>query len=559
VVKKGAGDELVVFLTPVSDQVTDALADRYCVAVADYAADDVRSADNPEEGLANQRRRPAAVIEQCGFRRAHLVGRGMSALDFFIRRSDLVQSLVLADASPDDPADYRTVLDLIDVPLLLLNANPFLTALHAAVPMSQLLNIDLDDPRALTRALWSHLLRARAIETQTLTASTHRGRPPRAFISTSVQREVTGDSVLVPHDDIAIAMAQGHSLISGRAQSALTSKATQRVTSIPLAPVTPSPVSEPSAESIERVARVIGAAHRPLIITGELGRHRGGPEALVQLAQRHGIAVVEHGARPFLNFPTQHPLHLGFNSSAFVKYADAILVIECDEPWLPEFTNLSHDPKIIRTGVDLGGHPALAIRRLTSSLDKSRPDRERIAGRLAAYASEHRRVMQQAQSRAIAEAARPHITPQFLSYCIGEAIDDRVTIWNDSDLDPQLVPRRLADSWFGSPVPGWILGAALGGQLANRDQTMVIVMSDASYRASEPLAAHAVANAKKLPVVVIVFNEDAAVRCDAVAEACGAKGMRVENPRELAAAIRAALQIARGEKRQVLLNVVVVV
>jgi thiamine pyrophosphate-dependent acetolactate synthase large subunit-like protein len=84
---------------------------------------------------------------------------------------------------------------------------------------------------------------------------------------------------------------------------------------------------------------------------------------------------------------------------------------------------------------------------------------------------------------------------------------------------------------------------------------MVIVMSDASYRASEPLAAHSVANAKKLPVVVIVFNEDASVRSDAVAEACGSKGMRVENPRELAAAIRAALQIARGEKRQVLLNV----
>jgi thiamine pyrophosphate-dependent acetolactate synthase large subunit-like protein len=39
-----------------------------------------------------------------------------------------------------------------------------------------------------------------------------------------------------------------------------------------------------------------------------------------------------------------------------------------------------------------------------------------------------------------------------------------------------------------------------------------------------------------------------------VAEACGAKSMRVENPRELAASIRAALQIARGDKQQVLFN-----
>ena len=238
-------------------------------------------------------------------------------------------------------------------------------------------------------------------------------------------------------------MEQGRSLISERVHA--------------------SPVTEPSADSVERVARAIAAAHRPLIITGELGRHRNGPESLVQLAQRHGIAVVEHCDRAFFNFPTHHPLHLGFNSSAFVKYADAIVVIECS--------------------------------------------------------------------------------------------DDRVTIWNDSDLDPQLVPRRLADSWFASDVRGWVFGAALGGQLANRDQTMVVVMSDSGYIASEPLAAHTVASTKKLPVVVIVMNEDASVRCDAVAEACGAKAMRVEDPRELAASIRAALQIARGDKQQVLLNV----
>ena len=528
---KGSGDELVLFLTPPGDQVIDALAVRYCVAVLG------------DEG-------PAAKIEQCGFRRAHLVGRGIAALDFFVRRSDLVQSLVLAEAEPEDPADYRSVFELIDVPLLLLNPNSFLTAMHAAVPMSQLLTIDLDDPRAFTRALWSHLLRARALETQTLTPSLTQYHS-RSFISTSVAREATGDSVLVPHDDVAIAMAQGHRLISGRVQTSVTKSSPKLAMPPDLGPVT-----EPSADSVERAARVITAAHRPLLIAGELGRHRGGPEALVQLAQRHGIAVVEHSERAFFNFPTQHSLHLGFNTSAFVKYADAIVVIECDDPWDTEFTNLSHEPKIIRTGVDLGGHPTLAIRRLTSCLDKSRPDRERIAGRLAAYASEHRRVMQQAQSRAIAEAARPHITMQFASYCVGEIVDERVTIWNDSDLDPQLVPRRLADSWFSSPVPGWVFGAALGGQLANRDQTMIIAMSDESYRAGEPLAAHSVANAKKLPVVVIVFSAETQVKSEQVAEACGVKGMRVENPRELPAALRAALQIARGEKRQVLLSVI---
>src|SRR4029079_7111207 len=81
--------------------------------------------------------------------------------------------------------------------------------------------------------------------------------------------------------------------------------------------------------------------------------------------------------------------------------------------------------------VTLAGNPALTIRALTSLLDKSRPDRDKIAGRFAAFASEHRRVMQAAQTRAIADASKPAITRQFLSYCIGEAIDDRVVVFNE--------------------------------------------------------------------------------------------------------------------------------
>lgn len=610
--KKGSGDELVVFLAPANEQVIDALADRHSVIVAG------------EEG-------PAAIIEQCGFRRAHLFGRGAAAipaLELFKRRSDLVQSLAIAEVEPDDAADFRPMFELIDVPLLLLSADPFLSAMHVAVPTSQLLPIDLDDARALTRALWSHLLRARAADTQRLgirksrSISIEASSEAQALVSllghrgvrcfTSTVADLGQHSVPVAHDDVAIAMAQGHSLISGKTQAAVTN-ATPRVMNVPVlllnnsttqplnnfetavdtalakrAPVTlPLPsteggsmaaalqvqsiarlqapsATEASSDAVERAARLIAASHRPLIIAGELGRHRGGVEALVQLAQRHGIAVVEHADRPCFNFPTQHPLHLGFSASRAIKHADVILVIECDEPWEPEFTNLSHDPKIIRAGVDprpaditLAGNPALTIRKLTSCLDKARPDRERIAGRVAAFASEHRRIVQQAQSRAIAEAARPQVTEQFLSYCIGEAIDDRVTIWSDSDLDPQLVPRRLTDSWFSSPARGWVLGAALGAQLANRDQIMLVALSDESYLAGQPIAAHAVANAKKLPAVIIVFNDDSLVKCEAVAESCGAKGVRVDNPRELPAAIRAALQTARGEKRQVLLNVCV--
>ncbi|MEO8035712.1 MAG: thiamine pyrophosphate-requiring protein, partial [Acidobacteriota bacterium] len=367
----------------------------------------------------------------------------------------------------------------------------------------------------------------------------------------------------------------------------------------------PDAASEPSADAIDQAARLIAAAQHPIVVTAELGRYRGGPEALVQLAQRHGIPVIEHGKRNFFNFPTRHPLHLGFNPAPYVKQADLIIAVESHVPWIPAFTNSSHNPKVVQIGVDplssripmrsfpadiaLAGDPALTLRRLYSALDKARPDREKIANRSSIYASEHRRVLQAAQSQAIADAKRSGITKQFLSYCIGEAIDDNVTIWNEYNLDPQLVPRRLPDSWFENSIAsglGWSLGAALGGQLANPDQTMVVTLGDGSYLFNTPLSAHYVAAAYKLPILIIVFNDtawstikksytsttadpwaakrgttpltdfDMSISFEKVAESCGGYGLRVESPRELPAALRRALQMVREYRTHVLLNVI---
>ncbi|MBV9493969.1 MAG: hypothetical protein JOZ54_06965, partial [Acidobacteria bacterium] len=357
----------------------------------------------------------------------------------------------------------------------------------------------------------------------------------------------------------------------------------------------------PTADAIDRAARLLASAQRPLIVTAEAGRYRGAPEALLQLAQRNAIGVVEHGKRNFFNFPTRHPMHVGFNPSPFVKQADVIVAVESPVPWIPAHAGLSHQPKVIQIGVDplysripmrsfpadvtLAGNPALTLRRLASALEKLKPERSRIETRYNALASEHRRVLQQAQSAAIADATKPRITKQFLSYCIGEAVDDRTIIFNEYDLDPQLVPRRLPDSWFENSIAsglGWSLGAALGAQLAAPDQTMVVTLGDGSYLFNTPLSAHYVATAYKLPIVVIVFNDtawstirrsyfaekgarpgriplcdfDVAMEYDKVAEAAGGVGIRVEDPRELPSALWRALQISREERRHVLLNVI---
>jgi len=687
VASRGRGDELVVFLHAVGADHTmwylqmEALdPDRYTLVGYDLRGHG-RSAFDIENTMVREAvsiggfaKDTISLIDHLGFRRAHVVGLSMGgavALEVFKRRSDVVQSLTLANTASNFPdaessavwmqqqlatksmaesarelvpkmfaadappelveraiqiegakshhiylaswnsllqSDYRRVVEMIDVPLLLIGGtadtftptDPSLTSMQSVVPTAELVDIagaghysNLDHSGEFSRALRSHLLRARSngsqragiAEPTMLTVESPRAMLARRGVQTWI------DSPL------AMQMAEGHWRMSGAVQAVLggapapspvrggeapaphytaesldraiaiaSSDGTPLVLALPNdAPLTihetsrvqPSAACEPSSDALETAARLINVAQRPIVVTSELGRFRGGAEALVQLAQRHAVPVIEQ-LRTFFNFPTRHPMHLGFNASPFVKQADLILAVATPAPWDPDFANVSHQPRVIQIAVDplrtgvgfpsdltLAGDPALTIRALTSLLDKRRPDPERIAGRYAAYSSEHRRVMQAAQTRAISDAAKPAITKQFLSYCVGEAIDDRVVIFDDAGVDPQLVPRRLPDSWFAGS-----LGHAAGAQLAAPDLTIVATLSANAYVAASPLAAHA----QNLPLVTIVMN-DGAMQLEKAIESAGGIGIKVTAPRDLPSMLKRALTLSREQRVQVLVDV----
>src|SRR5205085_10017981 len=74
-------------------------------------------------------------------------------------------------------------------------------------------------------------------------------------------------------------------------------------------------------------------------------------EALADFAQRFAIPVVEHRPR-HLSLPAGHPCHLGYDASPFLDDADAILVLECDVPWIPSLKAPRPECKVIHFGVD---------------------------------------------------------------------------------------------------------------------------------------------------------------------------------------------------------------
>ena len=549
VATKGRGSELVVFLHAVGGDHTmwtqqmEALdGDRYTLASYDLRGHG-RSAFDVESTMVREAvsigafaKDTLSLIEKLGFQRAHLVGISMGstvALEVFKRRSDVVQSLTIANTAPFYPngeADAAWLQQQIESKSMAETARALVPKMFGPdTPrdvIERAVQIEGSKSHHIYIASYHSALQIdyrRMIEMIDVPVLLIGGT---ADIFTPTDPNLTSMQASLPTAEIVNIAGAGHYSNLDHPTEFTSALRPHLLRARPEDCDPPMLATQPSDDSIAAAARLINAAQRPLIIASNLGRYRRGPEALVQLAHRHAIPVVEQ-PRPFFNFPTRHPMHLGFDASGF--QSDLVIEIGTD---------------IIRAGdkTMLAGNPVLAIRALTSALDKSRPDRDRITGRFNAFASEHRRVIQAAQTRAIADAVRPDITKQFLAYCIGEAIDDRVIVYNDAGADPQLIPRRVADSWFEGSIHD-----ALG---TSSDLNAVVISSDRAYVASAPLAAHE----RRLPIVTIVANEGTTL-VEKVVEACAGVGVRVTSPRELPGMLKRALTIVREQRVQVLLNV----
>src|SRR5207248_4488585 len=73
--------------------------------------------------------------------------------------------------------------------------------------------------------------------------------------------------------------------------------------------------------------------------------------ALADFAERFAMPVVEHRQR-HLSLSADHPCHLGYNAGTMIDGADAILVIDCDVPWIPSRKAPRPECKIVHIGVD---------------------------------------------------------------------------------------------------------------------------------------------------------------------------------------------------------------
>jgi acetolactate synthase-1/2/3 large subunit len=357
----------------------------------------------------------------------------------------------------------------------------------------------------------------------------------------------------------------------------------------PLPPRMPPVAPHPDPAAIGRLAAWIAEAQRPLVIASNVGRLPGESEALAALAERFKLPVAVQTPR-FLCLPTDHPMHVGFDPAPFLAEADLILVVESDVPWMPGVKAPSPEARIVHIGEDPAflRYPMRSFRSDMSIAAGTAPALEALAAALAAL-GHARETAWCTRPASKAGADAPHITPEYLSRCIGETAGPNGIVVNEYQLRPGHCARTHPGTYFAlSPAGGlgWSVGAALGAKLASPERFVVATIGDGGFLFANPTACHWVAQAHDLPIVLVIFNNGryAAVRnaslsmfasgaagrenglgladlspsppFEQIAAAHGAFAARVERPAELPGVLAAARKSVTEEKRHALVNVI---
>jgi acetolactate synthase I/II/III large subunit len=359
----------------------------------------------------------------------------------------------------------------------------------------------------------------------------------------------------------------------------------------------------PDKGAIEEAARILAAAENPLIVTASAGRDPASVAALADFAERFAIPVVQHRPR-HLCLPADHPCHLGYDAGHWLDDADAILVLECDVPWIPSLKAPRPECRVVHLGVDplfsrypIRGFPCdLAV---TGAATAALPELAEACERhtsAGAVSYRQRRLAERREklvtvwqkTRESVAGMRP-IHMAWASACIARVKPEDAILVNEYTLMTEHCGSNRPGSYFGSSTAsglGWGGGAALGAKLAAPDRLVIAVLGDGSHLFGNPVALHHAAAVHKLPVLFVVMNNamwgavrratlgmypqgeaarsnkpplidlDELPAFEQVCAAAGGYGERVEDPSALPGALERAIRAVTVEKRQALLNVI---
>lgn len=376
---------------------------------------------------------------------------------------------------------------------------------------------------------------------------------------------------------------------------------------------TPRPAAMPAAPypdpaAVARIAQAVARARFPVVVGSASGADPDSVPRLASLLSTFGIGYVESMGH-HVNLPSDHELFLGIDSTRVLAQADVVIVLESDVPWIPSRGGPRADAFVAHVGVD-PLHQGIPVRTFPSDctvVGQARAFLEALHEALAATGAAGSAAVRRERLLPVGAAWRQElalaaqrddevggpISKIFLSRCIDMVRPADSIVISEYSLRAEHVNFTQPGTYFLNSTAGglgWGFPAALGAQQAAPDRTVIAVQGDGSYLFANPAACHQAAAMHRLPVLMIVFNNehylaveqsalavypDGATRrwirerghaplsdlapvpaFEMYAAASGGHGERVTAREQLLPALARALHAVQVERRHALLNVI---
>ena len=355
----------------------------------------------------------------------------------------------------------------------------------------------------------------------------------------------------------------------------------------------------------QEIAKDLMSARNPIAITSYLGRNAEAVTALEELAMLCGIEVFEFSPS-YMNIDRSSPCFAGFDPSKGVASADLGLLLDVDVPWLPKFVKVKDETRWVHIDIDtikkdfpmwgfvsdmrVNGDCAAILRQI-AQIVRAKADKsflQKVALRIDGW-----KISRTARKTELGLIAQKQgdigaISSAFVCAAIGEAIDAQDVVINEAirnspavlNYIPRSLPLTLLCGAGGGL--GYSAGMALGVKLANPQVRVVQIVGDGSFHFSTPTSVYTTAQRYSLPIFTVVLDNGgwqavkeavarvypngAAVQSDEfqarlqgqdrhfekVAQAFGAYGECVSDPKEVHAAIARCLHAVDSGQAAVL-------
>ena len=277
------------------------------------------------------------------------------------------------------------------------------------------------------------------------------------------------------------------------------------------------------ADDARALVTLIAKAQRPLVLTSYLGRNTQAVLDLVALSETLGVAVCELNPQ-YMNFPGNHPHHVGYRRNSLIEQADLILMIDIDVPWIVSRVSpqahcrlffIDADP--IKSNLGFWHFPSEKTWGANSALCLAQLHHEALSLSLDAELVQARKHWIESAKAATALPDMPtpesgRINIQRLSEAIKALVNEHTVIVFEAPTATERLLNTLQMSQPGSYYAnggsglGWGINAAIGIKLARPQAEVIAVVGDGSYLFGVPSSAFWVAQTYGAAQLCIVIN-----------------------------------------------------